>query len=390
MNKKIINLNSENIQNYEIQIKNDILIQHTDKQNILNCNNIYYEELKEDGKEKIINLFFFLYEKESYKTTNKIEKCIILLNEKIIKQSINKEKKQIKIIDEKAKRDIIIYKKFTLSTQISENKKQQKTSSNLYYINFPLAIKTTNYYNFLINFNEEYKIKFGDELFNIQIFNKFDEITYKNKTFILPLPYFIYPKNKNDDKPYIYYPYFLKHQNINENLIKKLKDGNKKEQTDILHEIYKLYSYTLKDSLYYKKYKSTNYKPIDIIINDYENELEESDDDEISEDLEEETEEETEEENNKENEKIEDNKKEINKGENIINYNNYIYKDNFHDNYISVDKDKYIDILEIQIKYLQEIKTTMDRYNFKTYKDIIDKINEMEKEKKYVLNLFNK
>lgn len=315
MSKIIINLlNSENIEDYETQIKNDILIQHTDKQNILNCNNIYYEELKEDGREKNINLFFFLYEKENYDTMNKIEKCIILLNEKIIKQNINKEKKQIKIIDEKAKRDIIIYKKFTLSTSISENKKQQKTSSNLYYINFPLAIKTTNYYNFLNNFNKEYKIKFGDELFNISIFNKFDEIIYKNKTFILPLPYFIYPKNKNDVKPYIYYPYFLKHQNINENLIKKLKDGNKKEQTDILHEIYKLYLYTLKDSLYYKKYKSTNYKPIDIIINDYENELEESNDDEISEYLENEEMEDIKKESNETDEEIE--KKD--KGENEI------------------------------------------------------------------------
>ena len=80
MSKNIIMLNSENINEHKDQLLNDIKKQY---QNISNCNNIYYEELKEDGREKIINLFFFLNEKGDNKILDKIKNCFDLFNEKI-------------------------------------------------------------------------------------------------------------------------------------------------------------------------------------------------------------------------------------------------------------------------------------------------------------------
>lgn len=376
-------LNSENINEHKDQLLNDIKKQY---QNISNCNNIYYEELKEDGREKIINLFFFLNEKGDNKILDKIKNCFDLFNEKIKKQN-NKEKEQIKSIDKKQKNEILVYKKFALNIQNQEIKKQQNRLTTLYCVNFPLAIRTTNYYNFLNKFNNEYKIKFNDELFNNQIFNMYDEISYKNKTFILPLPYLIYPENKNNIKPYTYYPYLLKNQSPKEKPIKKLKDEDEKEQKNDLNEIYDLYWNTLKDSLWYKKYKSPGYKQIDIILNDYENEKNEEKETNKEYKLNKESYEiliKKNKELEKENQKLKNDYEEKLKVKNMENE-----KLNKGVEQLKNGIDKDIDKIEIEIQNLKKLSNTLNYANIlndKIIKEINERIDNFEKIKKSMLD----
>lgn len=181
MNKYIIKLNSENIEDYEIRIKNDIKIQY---QNILNCNNIYYEKLiNEVENKKDIKIFLFIQEKPSEQSINqsieiKINNCISLLKEKTYEQNINFE----------IKKNISVYRNY--KTIIDNSERNHKIIPNdLFYVIFPLFVKTNDYKNFLKKFNEEYNEKFKDNLFNEKdyLIEKFFNES------ILRLPYFTYP-----------------------------------------------------------------------------------------------------------------------------------------------------------------------------------------------------
>lgn len=304
-------LNSENIERYEKDIINDIKIQYKNKhQNILNCNNIYYEEIKKTKDKKNIKIFLFIT-CENKNINIKIDNCISLLKEKINKQNEQN-------INFDIKKNITIYKNFNILLD-DPNKNHNFEPDNLYYIIFPLTIKINNYIDFLKNFNEEYKEKFKDELFNDEkdymiFFNK------KIQTCGLRLPYFIYPNIEEKEN---YYDIYLPSSNVGNQtqseLIKNLrcrldilieseKKKRIKKQDSEVKKIYGVYENIFKDILKYKKGKCSKrgikHEDIKIVIDDYENEeieeeIQESENDELNEESEEETEE-----DNKESEKI--------------------------------------------------------------------------------------
>lgn len=307
-------LNSENIEEYEEGIKNDIKIQYKNNhQNILNCNNIYYEEIKKTKDKRNIKIFLFITcENKNIDINIKIDNCISLLKEKINKQNEQN-------INFDIKKNITIYKNFNILLD-DPNKNHNFEQDNLYYIIFPLAVKTNNYFNFLKKFNKEYKEKFKDELFNDEkdymiFFNK------KIQTCGLRLPYFIYPNIEEKEN---YYDIYLPSSNVGNQtqseLIKNLRckldiliESEKKKciikQDSEVKKIYGVYENIFKDILKYKKGKCSKrgikHEDIKIVIDDYENEeieeeIQESENDELNE----ESEEETEEDNNKESEKI--------------------------------------------------------------------------------------
>lgn len=456
-------LNSENIERYEKDIINDIKIQYKNKhQNILNCNNIYYEEIKKTKDKRNIKIFLFIT-CENKNINIKIDNCISLLKEKINEQNID------------IKTNTSVYRNYKIIID-NQNLNHNLQPKNLYYIIFPLAVKTNNYFNFLKKFNKEYKEKFKDKLFD----DKKNKIFFNKNINIcgLRLPYFIYPDKKKN-----YYNIYLsssfKGNSSDNKLIKILKcktdiliESEKinciQEQDSKVKEIYNVYCNIFKDKIKYKKKENNKngieYEDIKIVINDYENNeveikgknniiykdnlhnnnfdkdkfvsilefrikcfqeiiismnkynLDKKED--VNKNL------------NEQKEYLEKIKTIINNFESktkqyIINNSelkiqiNYLYeiktiinktiayqdiadkieiqikhlekiKTIMDDEYNSNINQHIIDNLEFQIKHLEEIKTIMDKYNFDKIKDITDKINEMEKEKKYVLNLFNK
>lgn len=290
-------LNSENIERYEKDIINDIKIQYKNKhQNILNCNNIYYEEIKKTKDKRNIKIFLFITcENKNIDINIKIDNCISLLKEKINKQNEQN-------INFDIKKNITIYKNFNILLD-DPNKNHNFEPDNLYYIIFPLTIKINNYIDFLKNFNEEYKEKFKDELFNDEkdymiFFNK------KIQTCGLRLPYFIYPNIEEKEN---YYDIYLPSSNVGNQtqseLIKNLrcrldilieseKKKRIKKQDSEVKKIYGVYENIFKDILKYKKGKCSKrgikHEDIKIVIDDYENEeieeeIQESENDELNE-----------------------------------------------------------------------------------------------------------
>lgn len=379
MSKNIIKLNSENIDDFKDQIINDVKFQYQDYRNVIKCNNIYYEELKENETEGNITLFFFL-EGTDQDVKTKINKLCVLLNEKI-----NKQDKQIKNFDIKdIKRYTWIYKKFTMILDLNELKLQigKKVSANLFYVIFPLAVKTNDYYNFLINLDKEYKEKFKVELINFEQLN--NETAYKNKIFNLPLPYFIYSPNKENNSIYkcsVYYRYSISTKsNLNDELIKNLRnnlddsDETEREniiekQNDTIKKINEVYENIFKDLLKYRIHKSCKYKDIKIIMNDYKNEEKEIEmDDEVKE--------ETKEENK-------------DKGENnIINaFKEMIEKDKFDKKCVS--DNEYLNLKQGELRVLKFIKITLNDYKFETFEDLDIEIIKKEHEINDLLNFLD-
>lgn len=373
MSKNTIKLNSENIDDFKDQIINDVKFQYQDYRNIIKCNNIYYEELKENETEENITLFFFL-EGTDKDVKTKLNKLYILLNEKI-----NKQNKQIKNFDIKdIKRYTWIYKKFTMILDLDELKLQvgKKVSANLFYVIFPIAVKTNDYYNFLINLNKEYKEKFKSELINFEQLD--NETSYKNKIFYLPLPYFIYSPNKENNNIYkcsIYYRYSISSEsNLNDELIKNLKidlndsDETEKEdiiekQIDTIKKINEVYENIFKDLNKYRIHKSCKYKDIKIILNDYKNEEKEIEsEDELSE--------ETEDEIKKENK---------DKGENTTSIKKE-QKTEIKIPITDIPITEYLRLLNTKLYDFNHLKEIINEYKFETFDDLYKEIKRLNEE----------
>ena len=258
----------------------------------------------------------------------------------------------------------------------------KKVSANLFYVIFPLAVKTNDYYNFLINLDKEYKEKFKVELINFEQLN--NETVYKNKIFNLPLPYFIYSPNKENNSIYkcsVYYRYSISTKsNLNDELIKNLRnnlddsDETEREniiekQNDTIKKINEVYENIFKDLLKYRIHKSCKYKDIKIIMNDYKNEEKEIEmDDEVKE--------ETKEENK-------------DKGENnIINaFKEMIEKDKFDKKCVS--DNEYLNLKQGELRVLKFIKTTLNDYKFETFEDLDIEIIKKEHEINDLLNFLD-
>lgn len=343
MNKNIIMLNSENIERYEKDIINDIKIQYKNKhQNILNCNNIYYEEIKKTKDKRNIKIFLFIT-CENKNINIKIDNCISLLKEKINKQNID------------IKTNTSVYRNYKIIID-NQNLNHNLQPKNLYYIIFPLAVKTNNYFNFLKKFNKEYKEKFKDKLFD----DKKNKIFFNKNINIcgLRLPYFIYPDKKKN-----YYNIYLsssfKGNSSDNKLIKILKcktdiliESEKinciQEQDSKVKEIYNVYCNIFKDKIKYKKKENNKngieYEDIKIVINDYENNEVETD-------------------------------KEI-KEEN-----------KFDKNCVSINE--YLNLKQGELRVLKFIKTTLNDYKFETFEDLDIEIIKKEHEINDLLNFLD-
>lgn len=372
MSKNIIKLNSENIKSHEIQIKDDIKIRY---QNITNCSNIYYEEIKKNRNKKNIKIFLFIQGKPNKQPIKqsikqpveikiKIDNCISLLKEKINEQ----------IIDFEILKNITIYKnyKITIDNSIQKHK---IIPTDLFYVIFPLFVKTNDYKNFLKKFNEEYNEKFKDNLF--------DEKNYLVEKFfndsILRLPYYIYPDiNKDQRNRYnIFFPCSILGSRLSRDiyetlrydtsvLIEKEKNRREEDQNKEINIIYGIYQNIFKDKLKYiegKRYKNEiNFKDIKLMVNDYENneiKVEEFDDEEESGDMEEESE--------NDNNEI-DLKSKEDKGENTIPFIKF-----------QILSSDCLNLLNAELNALNYCDKIFCDHKFKTHEDLLNEVTKIKK-----------